>query len=108
MPVVVDHGHAPGPAQDLEAALDAGESLERPLDHGERNLQIEAHADRGEGVEHVVTSWYLQPALAEDGAALDDLEAARHALEVRPPRDLVRGRLQAIGDDPLLDARDQE
>ena len=106
--VVVDHGHAAGAAQDLEAALDAREPLQRTLNGGERNLEIQRHADRGEGVEHVVAPGNLQPALADDGAALDDLEAARHPLQVRPPRHQIRRRLEPVRDDALLDARDQQ
>src|SRR5204863_6766612 len=99
--VVVHHGHAARAAADLETALDAGEAGERLLDRHERDLEVEAHAERGEGVEHVVAAGDLQRALAEQAPALEDLEAARHPREVQATRDEVGARLEAVGDDAL-------
>src|SRR5213593_1884307 len=108
MTVVVDHRDATGTTQDLKSALDSGESGERPLNRGKRDLQVQPHADRRERVEHVVAAGDLERDLAEEAVALIDLEPAGHAREVQAARDEVRARLEPIRDDPLLDSRDQE
>ena len=72
VPVVVDHEHPPGLALDLEAALDAREAGERPLDRRERHLQVQGHRGGGERVGDVVGARHLERKLARatrpDGA----------------------------------------
>src|SRR6266850_1555717 len=108
MAVVVDHRDAAGAPEDLKAALDTRESSQRFLNSGERDLELQPHPHRREGVEHVVAARDLQRDLAQEAAALEDLEAARHAGQVQAARHEVRARFQAVGDDPLLDSRDEE
>src|SRR5215467_9193753 len=108
MPVVVDDRDATGAPQDLKAALDSREAGQRALNGGERDLEIEAHADRRKRVEHVVAARDLQRDLAEEAPALVDLEAAGHARQLQAARDEVRARLEPVRDDALLDSRNQE
>ena len=106
--VVVDHRDAAGTTKDLESALDAREPGQRFLDGGERDLEVQADADRREGVEHVVAAGDLERELAESAPALEDLEAARHAGQAQAPPHEVGARLHAVRDDPLLDPWDQQ
>src|SRR5215831_6286654 len=108
MPVVVDDRDAAGTPQDLKAALDSREAGQRALNGGERDLEVEPHADRRKSVEHVVAARDLQRDLAEEAPALVDLEAAGHARQLQAARDEVRARLEPVRDDPLLDSRNQE
>src|SRR5499427_9471639 len=108
MPIVVDHRDASGAAQDLKAALDSRESAQRPLNGGERNLEVEPDADRRERVEYIVATRDLQGDLAEQAPALIDLEPAGHPRELQAARDQIRARLEPVRDDPLLEAREQE
>ena len=61
VPVVVHHRDASGRSPHLEAALDAREPGQGPLDGHERDLQIEAHRD---GVRSAVPSWSKNSSLA--------------------------------------------
>src|SRR5262249_58243760 len=97
-----------GGGQDLKGALDAREAAERALNGGKRDLEVEADADRRERVEHVVAPRDLQGDLAELAPALIEHEPAGHARELQAARDQLRARLEPVGDDPLLDAREQE
>src|SRR5713226_8498755 len=74
--VVIDDDHASHLAAYLEAALDAGETGQRLLDREERNLEIEPDTDGGQRVEDVVPAGDQEVAFAEEGAAVDDFEAA--------------------------------
>ncbi len=83
--VVVDDERAAERAEELEAALDAGEALEARGDRLERQVELEGDGDRGERVAHVVLPGDLQGDLADPLARADDGETARAPLEAHDP-----------------------
>src|SRR5262245_13054521 len=104
MAVVVDHEDAAALAADLEASVDACEPGERPRDPRERDVELAAHRDRRQAVEHVVAPRNAQLDAAERLAGAPRRVAPCETVQLHLRRAELRVAAEPVRDVPPLEA----